>query len=120
MDATRVEYEREHGAVPNPGALLQLVVNDPAFSWLRPLSELMSRVDALAEAEPLDAREALLLRAALDSWAQNSRYLQKLQARPDLVLAHAQLHFAIRALEEATALGRPLFAPTKRVEVGIA
>lgn len=45
LDAVRADYEREHGPVPGPGALLQLVTQDAAFAWLRPLSMLLVELD---------------------------------------------------------------------------
>jgi hypothetical protein len=41
----RLGYEREHGRVSSSGEFLQIVIHDPAFAWLRPLSELVVRLD---------------------------------------------------------------------------
>src|SRR5690349_1128524 len=40
LDHERVRYERERGRVGGPGEFLQIVINDPWFAWLRPVSEL--------------------------------------------------------------------------------
>lgn len=45
MNATRTEYEREHGAITSANALLQLLIEDEAFAWLRPLSGLLVEID---------------------------------------------------------------------------
>ncbi|MDB4933365.1 MAG: hypothetical protein JWP87_337 [Labilithrix sp.] len=45
LDIVRAEYEREHGPVSGPGALLQLVTRDEAFAWLHPLSMLLVELD---------------------------------------------------------------------------
>ena len=46
IDRERGEYERAHGVV-SPGQLLQLLIRDPQFSWLHPISALIVRVDEL-------------------------------------------------------------------------
>lgn len=54
LDAERARYERVHGRINGPGAFLQLLLNDPWFAWLRPLSQLVVQID-----ERLDAEEAV-------------------------------------------------------------
>jgi hypothetical protein len=46
IERERAAYEKGHGAV-TPGEMLQLLIRDPAFSWLHPISELIVRVDEL-------------------------------------------------------------------------
>lgn len=55
LDFAKGEYEFLHGPVKGPFALYSLVMNDPAFQWLRPLSGIMATLD-----EVLDARDAQL------------------------------------------------------------
>src|SRR5262245_25664194 len=62
LAAGQVAFEAEHGPVQGGLHLLHLVVHDPAFAWLRPLSELMADFDALLDLQsPLseDARGAV-------------------------------------------------------------
>ena len=131
LDATRVDYEKEHGKVPSKAALLQLVLQDAAFAWLKPFSELMVRMDVLSEADEVDPREVLALRAAVESWTLRAedeeengfqaRYIHLLQERPELVIAHVQLRSALKELEKAALpLQRPLFATSSDVPVGYA
>jgi hypothetical protein len=47
--AEQLTYERINGRVGSTGQLLQLVLNDPWFTWLHPLSQLVIRVDELLE-----------------------------------------------------------------------
>jgi hypothetical protein len=62
----RAEHERAHGAV-GAGQLLHLATSDPAFSWLRVLSEFMADLDALLdEPEPPSELEAGALRWELE------------------------------------------------------
>ncbi|HWF62218.1 MAG TPA: hypothetical protein VN666_18180 [Nitrospira sp.] len=51
LDDERISYERVHGRVPSNGAFLQLVLNDAWFAWLRPLSQLIAKLDELSEAD---------------------------------------------------------------------
>jgi hypothetical protein len=46
IERERAAYEKGHGAV-TPGEMLQLLIRDPAFSWLHPISELIVRLDEL-------------------------------------------------------------------------
>lgn len=55
LDFAKGEYEFLHGPVGGPFALYSLVMNDPSFQWLRPLSGLMATLD-----EVLDARDTSL------------------------------------------------------------
>ena len=49
LDDERVSYERVHGRIPSNGAFLQLALNDAWFAWLRPLSQLIAKLDELSE-----------------------------------------------------------------------
>lgn len=103
LDLTRAEYEREHGAVTSTGALLQLVTQDPAFAWLRPVSQLIVALDdedALAEA---GGARALAERVFTAGNVFYDRYVDVLQADPAIVLAHAETMRAVKALPAATA-----------------
>src|SRR5215212_10364689 len=58
LDAERADYERAHGQV-TAGGLLQLALNHEQFAWLRPVSELIVRVDEMLDAvEPSTASDA--------------------------------------------------------------
>lgn len=67
LDFAKGEYEFLHGPVGGPFALYSLVMNDPAFQWLRPLSGLMATLDevldqkdtTLTERNVADVRQAL-------------------------------------------------------------
>src|SRR5260221_11891686 len=54
-DAQRIRYERVNGRVESRGELLDLVLRDADFEWLRVLSALIARLDELAAAEDKDA-----------------------------------------------------------------
>jgi hypothetical protein len=92
--ATQRSFEKLHGRVDGPGALLQLVVHDPLFAWLRPLSQALALLDELASAAEVAegdlARAAAEVGALLDGASDfAAAYRVYLQSDPDVVLAHA-------------------------------
>lgn len=103
LDNERVSYERVHGRIPSNGAFLQLALNDPWFAWLRPLSQLMTKLDELGEEENPSADEDIsallvsaqrLLTPTEEGEGFGRHYHDALQRSPDVVLEHA----AVRAL----------------------
>src|SRR5687767_483831 len=96
LDWERSAYERVHGR-QSASELLKVIVSDPQFAWLRPLTELIVRIDSALEAEapdsPLDI-EALVSHARAivtpdeATGAHAQRYLEALQEHPDAVIAH--------------------------------
>jgi hypothetical protein len=100
LEAERASYERGRGGVGGSGEFLQLVVNDPWFAWLRPVSELVVHMDELLEpAQEATEGEALaalgqaasLVRPPDGGGEFGRRYREALQMSPDAVLAHAAL-----------------------------
>jgi hypothetical protein len=45
IESVRREYERAHGPVTSPYALLSLVANEPAFAWLGPMTRLIVELE---------------------------------------------------------------------------
>ena len=96
LDWERAAYERIHGRT-SAGELLTVIMDDPQFAWLRPISVLIVRIDETLDMEapdvPVDV-QALVSRAravvAPDEtgtpYAQ--RYHAALQEYPDAVFAH--------------------------------
>jgi hypothetical protein len=97
LEWERAAYERIHGRT-SPGALLTALMSDPQFAWLRPLSELIVRIDESLEIDALDGPEvdvdaivALATSAIVADEAGSVgalRYHQALQEHPDAVFAH--------------------------------
>ena len=96
LDWERAAYERVHGRVSS-SELLKATVEDPQFGWLRPISELIVRIDEAVDTEPQNGPvdvPALVARAravtvADESGAPNAqRYHTALQEHPDAVFAH--------------------------------
>jgi len=101
IDHLQASWERDHGRVPSSGELLRLLMTEPHFEWLRPMSRLMVELDEVLEVPPelQDGRE-LAVRARLRSLLAGEggefrefgeRYMEALQAEPEVVLAHAAL-----------------------------
>ena len=96
LDWERAAYERFHGRVSSH-SLLQAIMNDPQFAWLRPMSELIVRIDeTLADPSPdtpvdagaLVAQARLLVSPAESGGSRAGRYDAALQDSPDVVFAH--------------------------------
>ena len=60
VDETQKSYEETHGTISNPHALFRLLVEEPAFQWLRPLSETIVSIDEALETDPLASKQAII------------------------------------------------------------
>ncbi len=111
LDAQRVRYERENGRVESRGELLDLVLQDASFEWLRVLSALIARFDELAEVDGKDVsgemRGVIDRLRTLVRFEGNSGftgpYREIVEAVPDALVAHVQLS---RLLSDFGAAGR--------------
>lgn len=99
LDAEREAYERVHGQTTG-GELLQLVINHEQFAWLRPVSELIVRIDEMLYAdEPASAADADALLAGVRELLRPSeagggfgqKYFAAIQQWPEVVLAHREV-----------------------------
>jgi hypothetical protein len=106
LDAERVRYERVNGRIEGGGTLLQLLIHDPWFSWLRPLSELVAQIDARldaeeptleSEAKALLAQVRGLLRPSESGDVFQENYHAALQQTPDVVIAHRDVSVLLNA-----------------------
>src|SRR3954468_18456060 len=101
LDWERGIYERDHGR-QSGGDLLKLLLDDPHFAWLRPMSQTIVRIDELLDAdEPLTESEitellttANELTSAGDGAGQ--RYQEALQGSPEVVVAHRDVRAALK------------------------
>ena len=107
LDDARAAYELDRGRIGSAANLLQLVINDPWFAWLHPLSELVVRIDETIEADSpateadgaalVDQVERLLAPSESgETFAR--RYFEALQRQPSVVLAHADVRRALKAM----------------------
>ncbi len=101
LDSERTAYELVHGAVPSAGAFLQLLINDPWFEWLRPITTLLVQIDETLAAKKPPAATPDLERLIADTRALLSpsrevngfwkRYSGAVQRDPGVSLLHAQM-----------------------------
>jgi len=99
IGTVRAEYELRHGPVTGPGALLHLLMEDPFFSWLRPMSQAMVEMDELVEEpSPPEPIRMAGLRERIEGMIATERYLALLQSSPEIVMAHTELRQALSAL----------------------
>ena len=107
LDDARVAYEMDRGRIGSTAKLLQLVINDPWFAWLHPLSELVVRIDETIEPDSpateadgaalVEQVERLLTPAETgETFAR--RYFEALQRQPAVVLAHADVRRVLKAM----------------------
>jgi catechol 2,3-dioxygenase len=110
LDDTRAAYEMDRGRVRSTGSLLQLVISDPWFAWLHPLSELVVRIDETIEpgspategdAAALVEQVERLLTPGENGDPFSRRYFEALQRQPAVVLAHADVRQALKAIKSA-------------------
>jgi hypothetical protein len=117
LDWERKAYERVHGR-KSANELLQIIVTDPQFAWLRPASALIVSIDESLEIDALEGPEidvdlilaqarAFVLPEAGSPHAE--RYRAALQEHPDAVLAHGAVSSLLKAARPAAggADGRP-------------
>lgn len=100
LDAERGRYEQVHGPIGGPQQVLRLVMDDPFFAWLRPLSDFVIQADIrLSDKKPIlppdVERFASHLRLMVQSESQTDRfaveYRRILQDVPDVVVLHGKL-----------------------------
>ncbi len=92
----RADYREDHGPVSN-ARLFELALHDESFAWLRPILQIVVRIDEMlewddlwtdADAEALLVRTRALLKASRSGTPFEQKYDQALQADPEVVLAH--------------------------------
>ena len=98
--AEQVTFERIYGRVDSTGQLLQLVMNDPWFTWLHPLSNLVVRIDeVLDDDEELTTEDVAILLTEVRALIRPSElgdgfersYYEALQRAPEVVMAHCEM-----------------------------
>ncbi len=101
LESLKRDYEAAHGKIPGPLKLYQLVIDDPFFSWLRPLSAQMAlideRIDDKTKLEPGDLHTIQDTinglfnpkKAKVGGFAAN--YKTRLPSDHNLIVLHGQL-----------------------------
>jgi hypothetical protein len=98
--AEQLTFERVYGRIDSTGQLLQLVMNDPWFTWLHPLSNLVVRIDELLDEEcDLSVEDVAQLLTEVRGMIRPSElgdgfersYYEALQRAPEVVMAHCEM-----------------------------
>ena len=100
IDSERIVYEQTFGTIESQNRFLRLLIDDPWFAWLHPLSELVVLIDeTLDEDETVTSENTTrlinqardLLKASEEGEGFPRSYFEALQREPDVVLAHADV-----------------------------
>lgn len=111
LDSERIGYERTFGTVASPNEFLRLLINDPWFAWLQPLSRLIVAMDEALDgkdrrraenADELVAQTRVLLVASEVGEGFSKHYDNALQRDPDVVMGHADVMRLLRDPSPAT------------------
>ena len=104
LDFERTAYDRVHGRTTGH-PLLQAILTDPQFAWLKPLSELIVRIDETLDNDVADipgeadaiVAQARKLVSPVDQRAPYAeRYQAALQQYPDAVFAHRDVGLVLK------------------------
>jgi hypothetical protein len=106
IDAASAEYQANVAPVSGPGHLLQLLQDEPFFSWLKPLTTLIVEIDTLTSTD--------FDRANVDAVASqtehlfdgrhgefSAKYIPILQTDVDVAIHHAGVRQALPRLTPA-------------------
>jgi hypothetical protein len=105
LEWQRRGYERVHGRV-SATELLQGLLHDPEFAWLRPISESIVHIDAMLADQAVADEDGILVQVRAlaspdaDGTPYAQRYLEAIQESPDAVLAHRDLLALLRRQRE--------------------
>ena len=108
LDWERGGYERIHGRQTS-NDLLNALLNDPQFAWLRPISQLIVRIDELlgeksppmrSDVDAVVAQVRSLTSPNADGNMYERRYDTVLQEHPDAVFAHRDVLDVLKAKNE--------------------
>ena len=107
LDYERFRYERTRGRIESSGHALNLVMNDPWFAWLRPMSALVVQADERLDSdEGVTGGDVTAFSAQIRQLLQQANaatnapgeagvdltpYQRALQEAPEVVLAHGRL-----------------------------
>lgn len=100
LDRERAAWEKEKGPIAGPGALLNLVLTEPHFAWLRDISTLVVEIDETlsrrskagqAEVDALLSQAREMMRPREQGTDFQVRYHNAVQDSPDIVILQCRL-----------------------------
>ena len=108
LHSERIVYEQTHGRIANSGEFFRLVIDDDAFSWLRPISKFIVQIDELLDLRKKDEvdtesasilleKARLMLKPNKNSLTPlGENYFQAIQRDPNIALMHADISQKLR------------------------
>jgi hypothetical protein len=100
LEAERVNYEQAYGPIASKGEYFRLVLGHEQFNWLRPISQLIVRIDEVLAAKQPEAAESAkglvvethsLLNSEPTGNPAQQHYTQVRQQHADIADMHATL-----------------------------
>lgn len=100
LESERETYEQLYGRIQTNGDFFRLVIGHEWFDWLRPMSQLIVKIDELFDAkEPIGLDQVtdllnqaqILLRASETGTPTEQRYDRAIQRDPDIAFLHAEM-----------------------------
>lgn len=97
VDNEKARHEAEHGPIASSGQYLQLLINDPQFTWLQPYTKLVVAVDIV-----LDSKEPVTAKEVDDLWNE-ARVLTQGQLKDEPSMYH-KAHTASATVQDHHAI----------------
>jgi hypothetical protein len=107
IESDRIGYEQAIGPIKSPNHFLDLLMRDPWFAWLQPMSQLIVTMDEALDSKKVPLTDAsvdamvnqtrLLLAVSEEGEAASKHYFDALQRDPAVVLAHADVAKLVNA-----------------------
>jgi hypothetical protein len=95
IDSTKRDYEKLHGRVESPYTLFRLAAQDPAFAWLRPMTQLIVALEE-SPGRKQDLEDARRKIADLLSTGEfSTAYHARVQSDPSVAVEHGRLQSAL-------------------------
>jgi hypothetical protein len=100
LDSERSLYEKVHGTIASPAAFLQLLIGDPWFAWLKPMTALVVEIDETLAARDLAdnddfrqliSRAGILLNPAEPNHGFAEHYADVIQRDSGVADLHAEI-----------------------------
>lgn len=106
IDIGRSDFEKTNGPIASPYDWVPILVGHPFFSFLHPLSQLITSLDELLEITwPLREIDILAVRAEIENMIGDfkttpqgfrTHYLEMIQRESEVVLLHSKLKTALQ------------------------
>lgn len=103
LENERLEAERDIDQKINPFGFLQMLMNDPRFAWLRPISTFMADLDAfIDEAESVEKSDLIRVKGEISKLLTEPKFAERYNFYrnhdSEFAVLHANLTKAIDSL----------------------